>query len=68
MEKEKWDPPTVKEMGFGKCELKYTLADDELEKIDCPPSTGYYKAIMKVLRIIDQYKVSPTEAERSNKE
>lgn len=28
----------------------------ELEKLGYPPSAGYYKAIMKVLQIIDKYK------------
>ena len=28
----------------------------ELEKLGYPPSAGYYKAIMKVLQIIDEYK------------
>ena len=28
----------------------------ELETLGYPPSAGYYKAIMKVLRIIDKYK------------
>ena len=32
----------------------------ELEKLGYPPSAGYYKAIMKVLQIIDEYK---TESE-----
>lgn len=30
----------------------------ELEKLGYPPSAGYYKAIMKVLQIIDKYKES----------
>lgn len=30
----------------------------ELEKIGYPPSADYYKAIMKVLQIIDKYKES----------
>jgi hypothetical protein len=28
----------------------------ELEKLGYPPSAGYYKAIMKVLQIIDKYR------------
>lgn len=28
----------------------------ELEKLGYPPSAGYYKAIMKVLEILDKYK------------
>lgn len=28
----------------------------ELEKLGYPPSAGYYRAIMKVLQIIDKYK------------
>ena len=32
----------------------------ELEKLGYPPSAGYYKAIVKVLQIIDKYK---TESE-----
>lgn len=34
----------------------------ELEKLGYPPSAGYYKAIMKVLDIIDKYR-----AESENK-
>ena len=34
-----------------------------LEKIGYPPSAGYYKAIVKVLQIIDQYKAE-SEGER----
>lgn len=33
----------------------------EHEKIQYPPSAGYYKAIMKVLQIIDKYKVESEE-------
>lgn len=48
-------------------ELKKEIAIDkirervELEKLGYPPSAGYYKAIMKVLDIIDKYK---TESEK----
>lgn len=34
-----------------------------LEKIGYPPSAGYYKAIVKVLQIIDQYKAESEEEE-----
>ena len=37
----------------------------ELEKLGYPPSAGYYKAIMKVLEIIDKYKAE-TEVEDGN--
>lgn len=30
----------------------------ELEKLGYPPSAGYYRAIMKVLQIIDKYRES----------
>ena len=33
----------------------------ELEKLGYPPSAGYYKAIMKVLDIIDKYKAESEE-------
>ena len=33
----------------------------ELEKLGYPPSAGYYKAIMKVLQIIDKYKAESEE-------
>ena len=33
----------------------------ELETLGYPPSAGYYKAIMKVLRIIDKYKAESEE-------
>lgn len=35
----------------------------ELEKLGYPPSAGYYKAIMKVLDIIDKYKSESEEEE-----
>lgn len=33
----------------------------ELEKLGYPPNAGYYKAIMKVLEIIDEYKAGSEE-------
>jgi hypothetical protein len=33
----------------------------ELEKLGYPPSAGYYRAIMKVLQIIDKYKAESEE-------
>lgn len=33
----------------------------DLEKLGYPPSAGYYKAIMKILDIIDKYKVESEE-------
>ena len=33
----------------------------ELEKLGYPPSAGYYKAIVKVLQIIDKYKTESEE-------
>ena len=38
----------------------------ELEKLGYPPSAGYYKAIMKCLKIIDKYRES--QAKREDKE
>ena len=35
----------------------------ELEKLGYPPSAGYYKAIMKVLQIIDEYKAETEKEE-----
>ena len=35
----------------------------ELEKLGYPPSAGYYKAIVKVLQIIDKYKAEREDAE-----
>ena len=35
----------------------------ELEKLGYPPSAGYYKAIMKVLQIIDKYREPQSESE-----
>lgn len=32
-----------------------------LEKLGCPPSAGYYKAIVKVLQIIDKYTAESEE-------
>lgn len=34
----------------------------ELEKLGYPPSAGYYKAIVKVLQIIDKYKGNKAES------
>ena len=33
----------------------------ELEKLGYPPSAGYYKAIVKVLQIIDKYRAKESE-------
>ena len=38
-------------------------AEIELEKLGYPPSAGYYKAIMKVLKIIDKYKAESEVSE-----
>jgi hypothetical protein len=35
----------------------------ELEKLGYPPSAGYYKAIIKVLKIIDKYKAESEDKE-----
>lgn len=35
----------------------------ELEKLGYPPSAGYYRAIMKVLQIIDKYKAESEDKE-----
>ena len=35
----------------------------KLEKLGYPPSAGYYKAIVKVLQIIDKYKGNKAESE-----
>ena len=35
----------------------------ELEKLGYPPSAGYYRAIMKVLEIIDEYKAGSEDKE-----
>lgn len=34
-----------------------------LEKLGYPPSAGYYKAIVKVLRIIDKYRAESEDKE-----
>jgi hypothetical protein len=39
-----------------KCVLDKIRERVELEKLGYPPSAGYYRAIMKVLQIIDKYK------------
>ena len=36
-------------------------AEIEAEKLGYPPSAGYYKAIIKVLQIIDKYKAESEE-------
>lgn len=39
---EKWEPKTVKELGFGKCELKYTLTDDKLKNAKIDANYDHY--------------------------
>ena len=44
-----------------KCVLDKIRERVELEKLGYPPSAGYYRAIMKVLQIIDKYKAESEE-------
>ena len=44
-----------------KCVLDKIRERVELEKLGYPPSAGYYRAIMKVLQIIDKYKAEGSE-------
>ena len=39
----------------------------DLEKLGYPPSAGYYKAIVKVLQIIDKYKAESEVKDGSRK-
>ena len=49
--------PQGRQVRFIKCEVLDKIRERvELEKLGYPPSAGYYRAIMKVLQIIDKYK------------
>ena len=54
--------PQGRQVRFIKCEVLDKIRERvELEKLGYPPSAGYYRAIMKVLQIIDKYKAESEE-------
>ena len=56
--------PQGRQVKYIKCEVLDKIRERvELEKLGYPPSAGYYRAIMKVLQIIDKYKAESEEKE-----